>query len=251
MVNYLKKFEIVQKKWKKVLAIILSVCALVGNFVVITVGLNLNFVREVYRKVTNKAYSKVTTVEDIVCVNATTNIPMNTSYPLSIYPSNTITSYAKLIFESLTPEVFSLPNGNKSSFVKSAVFDDDEVHTGILRVTSETDSKFQKDLELTFKKRYDDTFKPVINRMGGKLSDGSYRVYEGVSFYFAYQWKTNTTQKELTFEYDEEFFDHPNINCFTPKKSGTTTITIKYYDRASWTFNLSVASPTRTSVNDF
>ena len=247
----MKKFEIVQRKWKKVLAIILFVCALVGNFMVITVGLNLSFVKNVYYKVTKRAYSKIVTVEDVVCLNPTQNIPMDTNYLINIYPTNTTSGYGKLVFESLTPEVFVLTRNNKYSYVKSAVFDDDELHKGILRVTSETDPKFVKDIELTFAKRYDDTFKPVINRMGSKLSDGSYRVYVGTGFYFAYLWKTYTTEKDLIFEYDEEFFDHPNRNCFIPKKTGTSSITIKYYDRNSWTFDLTVEEVTKTTVNDF
>ena len=44
------KYVIIQKRWKKILAIILFACALIGNFVVITVGLNLDFVKKAFQK---------------------------------------------------------------------------------------------------------------------------------------------------------------------------------------------------------
>ena len=243
------KYVIVQKRWKKILAIILFTCALVGNFLVITVGLNLDFVKKVYQRVTKMGYQKAVHIEDIVYLNPINDISMDTNYLINIYPTNATSTEGKLVFTSMTPEVFTLTKNKYTSYVRSAVFDDEEVHKGILRVTSENDKSFVKDLELCFRKKYDDTFKPIPNRVGIKEDDGSYRVYLDTLFVFSIRMKAGTTEKEFSMDYDESFFDHPTEYAFIPKQEGKTQITIHYYDRKTWTFNLHVLPVPKKDVN--
>lgn len=245
----MKGVTIVRYRWQTIISIVLFCMAVLGNFIIITFGNDIKSVRKISNKVRKEAQSQSMTVEDIGTIRSLTNIPMDTDYYLNVYIKNGPTQ--GLRFESLNPEVFTLPNGKVSSLVHSAVFDDDLPHEGVLRVTSIYDKNFTKDLTLSFNKRYLATFKPTINRIGAYDSGSkSYKAYVDCEFYFYYPFETYTTERKVEAEYDTEFFEHRNMYTFKPLKTGTTTITLKYYDRGTVTYTINIVDVSMFDYNN-
>lgn len=216
-----------QKKWKSIFSIVFFILVLLVNFVVISFGTKISPVMNLRAKVIDVATQIATKdfkIEDIYFTR--TRVPQNYAINLGVYATNSETP--GLRFESLTPEVFVLAKNSTVSTVKSKLFDDNEEHVGILRVTSIYDKSFVKDVEITFYKSYNKKFKAEITRTGGLNSDNRYILYKDSPFTFDYE--SGTSKVPVQYTYDENMF-YRKGDVFTPKTLGNSTITIKYMDK--------------------
>ena len=224
-----------QRKWKSILSIVIFVLIVAVNFIVITFGMRMksvvavkNWVSEVATDISTKDFK----IEDLYVEY--TSVPQNKECNIPINATNA--SVAGLRYESLTPDVFVLTDGNKLCHVKGKLFDDNDDHIGILRVTSVYDKSFQKDIELTFYKGYAEDVKVYVIRYDGKDGD-KYIVHKDTPFAFYY--KSGESYISADYEYDHEFFERSG-DKFIPLKTGETSITFNYTNYLIKTFTFVV-----------
>ena len=220
-----------QRKWKSILSIVIFVLIVAVNFIVITFGMRIKPVVAVKKWVYDVATdisTKDFKIEDIYAEY--TSVPQNRECNIPINATNA--SVAGLRYESLTPDVFVLTDGNTVCHVKGKLFDDNEDHIGILRVTSTYDKSFQKDIELTFYKGYAKDVKAYVTRYDGKDGD-KYIVHKDSPFAFYY--KSGTSWIDADYEYDSDYFERSG-DKFIPLKTGETTITFNYTNYLIETF---------------
>ena len=221
--------------WQKKLFLILFIITVTLNFCVITFGFNFDFIHNLRDDVRKLSLNAVYSIEDIATVNTINNIPMDKDYYIDVYEINGNSN--SLRFENLTPNIYSLVEGEKSSMVRSVIFDDDLPHIGILRVTSTVDASFLKDLELTFSRIYEKDLNITINRVDGIDVNNNYKIYKGCNIYFYIPFTNRTTEREITYDYDTEYFECINKNCFKPIKTGYSSIKFSYSDKKDIIFN--------------
>ena len=224
---------ITQKKWKSILALIIFILVVAVNFIVISFGMKITPIVDMLHKaqeIATDVSTKDFKIEDIT-VN-TTRVMENRQTSLGVYATNS--SAAGLRFESLTPDVFEMARGNTLSTVLGKLFDDNEEHKGILRVTSIYDKSFSKDVEITFYKSYNKHFEAVLTRHNG-MEGEKYVVYKDSPFYFHYD--NGKSKVPVQYVFNEEYLTNSE-DQFIPKKTGETSVTVQYNNTYEKTFNV-------------
>ena len=152
--------------------------------------------------VSEQIYEEKNKLEDVYLTNTEYLIEETNYLKLNIVPDTH--NLDDLVFTSLNPEVFEIIDEYS---IRGKRLDTDQ-NKGILLVTSKTDPTFEKQIELTFVKRYPTSFEFLICD-AQHLTQTSNNVYLNHVFFLKANLTpspSNLSEDKVSFIYDETYF---------------------------------------------